>query len=200
MGHGSSKTFVVGVAALYFGLGAFAAPWIKDVVENEKQEEIETLVIYQDVFIDRPAPRPEVVYLNTEVSHDEDLYCLAHNIYHEARGETVEGQIAVGYVTMNRVKTSSHNWPDTVCGNVFQRKQFSWTLDRPYINLSRESERRAYVRAVRIASGVLEGKWEDKTEGATHYYAIKGMKDQKEPWWAGDYKVVSVVGNHTFLK
>ena len=51
--------------------------------------------------------------------------CLAMNIYHEARGERWEGQIAVAHVTMNRV--AHDEWPNNVCDVVYQKKQFSWT-------------------------------------------------------------------------
>ena len=50
---------------------------------------------------------------------------MALNIYHEARGEVTEGQIAVAQVTVNRAKDK--RWPDTICGVVYQSKQFSWT-------------------------------------------------------------------------
>ena len=72
--------------------------------------------------------------------------CLALNIYHEARGESLLGQQLVAQVTMNRVRHNS--FPSTVCGVVTQRKQFSWThdgiVDHPY-------DRRAYETAYLIA-------------------------------------------------
>ena len=43
----------------------------------------------------------------------EGLACLALNIYHEARGESIEGQIAVSQVVMERVK--SPKYPNTIC-------------------------------------------------------------------------------------
>ena len=51
--------------------------------------------------------------------------CLAMNIYHEARGERMEGQIAVAQVTLNRA--AHEEWPSTICDVVYQPKQFSWT-------------------------------------------------------------------------
>ena len=69
--------------------------------------------------------------------------CLALNIYHEARGERVEGQIAVAHVTMNRV--NHEKWPSTICEVVYQPKQFSWTHDKcskqdSYVALDRQWE------------------------------------------------------------
>ncbi len=57
------------------------------------------------------------------------INCLAMNIYHEARGESVEGQRAVGLVTLHRVLARSY--PDDICSVVYQPKQFSWTEEMP---------------------------------------------------------------------
>jgi N-acetylmuramoyl-L-alanine amidase len=54
----------------------------------------------------------------------QELRCLELNIHFEASGEPSKGKIAVGQVTMNRVK--SGKFPDTVCGVVRQPYQFSW--------------------------------------------------------------------------
>ncbi len=55
----------------------------------------------------------------------KDLECLATNVYREARGEPMEGQIAVAKVTLNRVY--SGKYPSSICGVVYQKNQFSWT-------------------------------------------------------------------------
>lgn len=54
-----------------------------------------------------------------EVGKQSDLDCLARNIYHEAGGESIEGKVAVGLVTINR--SNSGRFPDTICGVVNQR-------------------------------------------------------------------------------
>lgn len=56
------------------------------------------------------------------------LRCLVLNTYHEARGEPQEGQIAVAQVVLNRV--ARKNYPKTICGVVYQPKQFSWTAHK----------------------------------------------------------------------
>ncbi len=61
-----------------------------------------------------PTPSPAVV---------SEWQCMLKNIYHEARGEGVEGMKAVALVTLNRAKQQNK----TVCEVVYQRKQFSWT-------------------------------------------------------------------------
>lgn len=56
------------------------------------------------------------------------INCLATNIYHESRGEPIEGQIAVARVTINRTKHA--DFPSSICGVVYQPKQFSWTIGK----------------------------------------------------------------------
>jgi spore germination cell wall hydrolase CwlJ-like protein len=58
----------------------------------------------------------------------KEISCLAINIYHEARGESKKGQLLVAAVTLNRMRDS--RWPNNVCRVVYQRSQFSWTLDK----------------------------------------------------------------------
>lgn len=58
---------------------------------------------------------------STESGYDAiDLYWLSHVIYAESGAEPMEGQIAVGNVVLNRVK--SRNFPSTIPGVVFDRK------------------------------------------------------------------------------
>lgn len=51
--------------------------------------------------------------------------CLVHNIYHEARGESLRGKLEVAAVTINRTKHP--DFPKTICEVVYQKGQFSWT-------------------------------------------------------------------------
>jgi len=92
--------------------------------------------------------------------------CLAMNVYHEARGESVIGQIAVAQVVMNRV---DHNYfPDTVCDVVYQDHQFSWTQD----NISdTTSDTFAWNLAKDIAITVYAREEDDPTSGALFYHA-----------------------------
>jgi spore germination cell wall hydrolase CwlJ-like protein len=61
---------------------------------------------------------------------DKQVRCLAENIYYESRGESLEGQIAVAKVTLNRL---DEGYARTVCGVVKQRNpngcQFSWVCN-----------------------------------------------------------------------
>ncbi|MAZ56764.1 hypothetical protein CL653_03160, partial [bacterium] len=57
----------------------------------------------------------------------EELLCLAINMYHEARGSTVEDQVATAQVVINR--TQHWAWSDTICEVIWEDYQFSWTHD-----------------------------------------------------------------------
>lgn len=124
-----------------------------------------------------------------EAKHKE-VTCLAKNIYHEARGENIEGQIAVANVTMNRVASSYY--PDTVCQVVYQRKQFSWThLKKDHTPHNEE----LYKEIYNIAEAVYDGNVIDITNGATHYHA-----DYVKPAWRKRLDRVAQYGVHIFYK
>lgn len=129
----------------------------------------------------------------------QQIRCLALNVYFEARSEAPEGQLAVAMVTMNRVK--NRHYPNTVCGVVWQRKQFSWTHDG---KSDRPKEARAWKLAQRIARvsflryGNLSERRRnalDLTKGALHYYAPQLAL----PYWAEVHTVTREIGRHIFL-
>lgn len=116
------------------------------------------------------------------------LTCLALNIYHEARGEPIEGQIAVAQVTLNRV--DSPRYPDDVCEVVYDDHQFDWTAQSPKV-----SERESMELAELIASLALENQFPDLVYGATHYYNPK----EADPYWAEVLQPIGKIGNHVFM-
>lgn len=125
-----------------------------------------------------------------EAKHSKAKTCLAMNIYHEARGESIAGQIAVAQVTMNRV--AHKDWPETVCKVVYQKKQFSWTHTikdhTPYNN-------DAWKTAIDIAKKVYADDEDDYVHGAVFYHA-----DYVEPYWAKSYEEVTRIGTHIFYR
>ena len=119
----------------------------------------------------------------------EQLYCGAQNIYHESRGESNLGQIAVAHVVRNRVE--SPKYPNTVCEVVWQPKQFSWTHDG---RSDEPKDRKAFIKAVWLH--LIANIKNDITDGALNFYAHKKVT----PSWASEKEVVALIGNHTFLK
>jgi spore germination cell wall hydrolase CwlJ-like protein len=91
----------------------------------------------------------------------ESLLCLTLAVFHEARSEPEEAQVAVAQVALNRSRDK--DFPSSVCAVVYSPKAFSWTSNKKKRNLkesgiTNEQEKRAYIKAKRIASLVLSGK------------------------------------------
>ena len=128
---------------------------------------------------------------------EEQLSCLALNIYHEARGEPGEGKLAVGHVVMNRVEDA--RFPASVCEVGKQggwkrraRCQFSWWCDgRP----DDPSELPAWEDSLYHARQVLWRATEDPTSGALWYHA-----DHVAPSWRKQMIKGPKIGKHIFYR
>ncbi len=121
---------------------------------------------------------------------DKEQQCIADAIYHEARGESFEGMLAVANVIVNRIK--SKDFPNTACGVVYQRKQFSWTLlpakiATPVLDYGSSI---LYISKLAVQSRLI-----DITRGATHYHATS-----VSPYWTDSKVKVFSVGKHLFYK
>lgn len=112
-----------------------------------------------------------------------DLYLLAKTIYAEGRGEPYAGQVAIGAVILNRVRSSS--FPNSVSGVVYQKGAFTAVSDGQ-INLSPDST------AMSAAQDAVNG-W-DPTGGAIYYYNPAVATSA----WIFSRKTVTVIGKHVF--
>jgi N-acetylmuramoyl-L-alanine amidase len=121
---------------------------------------------------------------------NKEVNCLALNIYHESRGETTMGQIAVAHVTLNRV--ADKRWPDNICDVVYQPKQFSWTH---MINNKTPKSDHNWEVSQSIASDVMDGVDEDNTYGAVYYHAKRA-----NPIWNRKLTITTKIGAHIFYK
>lgn len=141
-----------------------------------------------------PQPRQKLERRNNEyvkTLQSDEIEWLARNIYHEARGESWEGMLAVGVVTLNRVKSA--DYPDTIEEVVKEYKQFSWFWDGLP---DRVGDRAAWKKAKTAAAEVMlnpDLPLAKKLEGVTHYHA-----DYVFPYWAGAKKEVTTIGRHVF--
>jgi hypothetical protein len=122
--------------------------------------------------------------------------CLAIAIYFEARGEPVQGQVAVGQVILNRVR--SPMFPETICGVVYQGQmekgcQFSFTCDGK-TDIPRDNEQWALAQdiAKQITAGEL---WLPEVGYSTFYHA-----NYVNPRWAGSMNIIDKIGRHIFYK
>lgn len=127
----------------------------------------------------------------------KERLCLQQNIYFEARNQSRLGQVAVAWVTLNRMTDT--RYPNSICGVVWQPKQFSWTHDgKPDRPSSNAVEQRAWEDAGLIAEVVLLDWARAKTspvERATHYHA-----DYVDPYWRSSFERVTQVDNHIFYQ
>lgn len=114
-----------------------------------------------------------------------DLICLAKNIYHEARGEVIRGQLAVARVTLARL--NSHKWGKSICAVVYAPKQFSWTANEPAVK-----DKLAWETAITVAKYALKHPMND---GPTHYVA---RRLEGKLRWMKRMTVVSYIGGHVF--
>lgn len=93
--------------------------------------------------------------------------CLANAVYFEARGESLEGQLAVAEVVMNRA--ASGLYPTSYCGVVRQRSQFSFVRRGQMPAADRASD--AWQRAVAIARVAEEGAMRVLPDTVLWYHA-----------------------------
>jgi spore germination cell wall hydrolase CwlJ-like protein len=105
-------------------------------------------------------------------------------IQHEARGESVTGQVAVAHVIMNRLKHP--NFPKTICQVIYQSRQFSYLQNSKTDYTDKQS--------VETAVFVLKGWIDDPTKGALYFYAHSSIR----PRWASTLPTTAKIGNHTF--
>lgn len=124
---------------------------------------------------------------------DAQWQCLTEALYFEARGERLDGQIAVAEVILNR--TDSPLYPRTICGVVKQRGgggcQFSYVCN----GKTRMREKAAADLAGRIARAMLDGAPRVLTDGATHFHT-RSVK----PSWSKRFAKTASIGAHLFYR
>lgn len=119
-----------------------------------------------------------------------ETICMARNIYHESRGEPPQGQAAVAYVVLNRVKDA--DFPKTPCAVIDQPGQFSWTSGK---RNAMPGEWEAYTEAMQIAVEAMAGELPNPIANATYFHAAR----MGTPGWTRRFDTVRVIGNHKFL-
>lgn len=119
----------------------------------------------------------------------EEMECLAGTVYFESKGETLAGQLAVARVVMARAASS--RFPDTICGVVYQPKQFSFIRGgkMPRINKSHTH----WHNAVAIAKIAMNDGWDSQVEGALFFHAR-----YVSPGWR--LQRMAMVDNHVFYR
>ena len=118
-------------------------------------------------------------------SYNSNLNLLSRVIYGESRGEPYTGQVAVGAVVMNRVRSSS--FPNTISGVVYQSGAFDAVRDGQ-INLTPDSTAR------KAAQDALNG-W-DPSYGAIYYFNPATATNK----WIWSRPMTVTIGKHRFCK
>lgn len=133
-----------------------------------------------------PARGPETV-TKARYGGADSLACLAEALYFEARGEGRNGQRAVAEVILNRVDSGA--FPNSVCGVIYQRGQFSYKKGR------RMSNAAAAARARQIAADALAGAPRTLTDGATYFHTTA-----VRPSWSRRFTQTTRIGSHIFYR
>ena len=123
--------------------------------------------------------------------YNRQLETLALNMYHEARGEGEAGMRMVGEVTINR--TASSKYPDTICGVVYQKSQFSWVSTKKD---KTPKEKESWQLALRIAKELLDDDVGSYPHLATHFVNLSVAR----PSWTKKFDKVKKIGDHTFYR
>lgn len=153
------------------------------------------------IEIERIEFRPKFSHFTAEKK--QQIQCMAKNIYFEARSEPREGQIAVAFVTLNRVHSSE--FPNTICGVVEQRTarvcQFSWLCEEKpsyiYRNNLLTIKQDPLYNEIRDLAAYVYANYEtlrDPTHGALFYHA-----DYVNPRW-NRLEKVNQIGRHIFYR
>ena len=131
---------------------------------------------------------------------DSERLCLAQAIYHEARGESVDGQMAVANVIINRA--FSKKYPSTICGVVFQNAdkgkykcQFTFACDG---RSDEGRERAAWNRSVKMAEEAFAEFQQGERPGVIPNGVLYYHTTAVAPKWSHTFRRVAAIGSHVF--
>lgn len=151
----------------------------------------ESIDVYSNVFAAIKDQSSTSTKKNTDQSSTDNssdmIDLLARLINGEARGEPYKGQVAVGAVVMNRVKSS--DFPDTISGVIYQKNQFSCVTDGQF-NKAIDENSTVYKAAREAMNG------SDPTNGCLFFYNPKTSKSS----WIFSRPTVITIGKHRFAK
>ncbi len=137
-----------------------------------------------------PPPLSDLVARKaTDETANAEQHCLASAVYFEARGESLEGQLAVAEVVLNR--TRSFRYPDGICAVVRQPAQFSFVRRGVIPRANRNSAE--WRRAVAVARIAERGEPRLLSEGVLWYHA-----HYVSPSWGRRLARTTRIGAHIF--
>ena len=171
-----------------------------DKIDNKYLTKISGLINYDRIYLSKTSERQffskGALDSMRMPKMSRELKCLSEALYFEARGEQIEGQIAVADVIINR--KNSNRFPSTICGVVSEGShkrhacQFSYNCDG---KLELIYDKKTYRRIVKLSSMILDGAFSDVTNGATFFHA-----SEVSPSWSKKFKKTRKIGRHLFYK
>jgi spore germination cell wall hydrolase CwlJ-like protein len=165
----------------------FVAMWITDQYREYRQlKEFE-------------AVRKDLIRQEKEALKDQERKCLKNALYYEARSEGSAGILAVASVIENR--RTHPDYPESYCGVIQQRKQFSYTLERkPDVERIewrlKAADKQAYGYVSEVADSMVEGQFKSTLPSGVIYYATTKISNA----WIKTKKIYATIGNHHFYK
>ena len=117
--------------------------------------------------------------------------CIAVAVYHEARGESLEGQMAVAKVIMNRA--ASGKYPTSWCGVVKQPWQFSFVRRGQFPSVDQSST--AWHKALGVTRLAVANAVQSVPSECLWYHA-----DYVAPSWGRNLTRVEKIGAHIFYR
>jgi N-acetylmuramoyl-L-alanine amidase len=124
---------------------------------------------------------------------DEQAHCIAVAVYHEARGESLEGQLAVARVIMNRA--ASGKYPTSWCGTVKQPWQFSFVNPRTGVYPSIDEASASWKKALGVTRLAVANAVQTLPQDVLWYHA-----DYVAPGWGKRLTKVEKIGTHIFYR
>lgn len=134
---------------------------------------------------------------------------VALTLWGEARGEPVQGIVAVGNVIVNRVKDRNRRWGSTWQDICLKRWQFSCWMkeggEKNYAAMTAMVAELAQHHPLKepqfrqcwwVARGLVDDLLMDHVKGANHYYA----STIAAPKWARGLEPTTIIGLHRFFK
>lgn len=178
-----------GIAALVLGLGALTSNAAPLSAQTGPVAAVAPAPLSQTMR-GRPLANQVDAYGRVETD-DLEQDCLASAVYFEARGEPLEGQLAVAEVVINR--TNSGRYPATICGVVTQPAQFSFVRGQRIPAADRGSD--AWRRAVAIARIAQDRTAPQLDNDVLWYHA-----DYVAPSWGRRLNRTAKIGLHIFYR
>ena len=124
-------------------------------------------------------------------NQDAEQECLAGAVYFEARGEPLEGQLAVAQVVLNRARSGIY--PSSICGVVTQPAQFSFIRGGKFPTINRDDDN--WHKAKAVADIATKALVQEIQSDVLWYHA-----DYVAPGWGTRLTRAAQIGRHIFYQ